>query len=79
MCMAEIARVSRKGQVVIPVHIRRKLRVSRLVTIKEEGGRIVMKPVMSLEDAFGIDGSKMLDVAREIVRDRRREIESERP
>lgn len=63
----------------IPADIRRKLRVSRLVAISEEGGTVVMRPVMSLEEAFGIDGNKMLDVAREIVRDRRREVESERP
>jgi virulence-associated protein VagC len=57
----------------------RRPRTKRLVVITEEGDRLVVKPTTSLEDAFGVDGEGMKDVAREISRDRRAEIESERP
>ena len=77
--MAVVARVSSKGQVVIPAEYRRKLRITRLVVISEEGDRLVVKPAASLEDAFGVDGERMKEVAREISRDRRAEVESERP
>lgn len=76
--MQAVARVSQKGQVVIPAEIRRRLHVSKLVVITEEDGSIIMRPATSLEDAFGIDGKKMLEVAREIVNERRREAEAER-
>jgi AbrB family looped-hinge helix DNA binding protein len=74
--MPAVARVSRKGQVVIPAELRKKLSITRLVVIREEGGKIVMEPVMSMEDAFGIDGEKMREIAREISGDRRAEVES---
>ncbi len=73
-----LARVSSKGQVVIPAELRRKLKITRLVVISEERGKVVVRPTMSLEDAFGIDGKKMREVAREISADRRREAESDR-
>jgi AbrB family looped-hinge helix DNA binding protein len=77
--MAVVAKVSSKGQVVIPVEYRRRLRITRLVVISEEGDKLVMKPTTSLEDAFGVDREGMKDVAREISKDRRAEVESERP
>jgi len=77
--MAVVAKVSSKGQVVIPAEYRRRLRITRLVVISEEGGKLVVKPTTSLEDAFGVDGEGMKDVARGISRDRRAEVESERP
>jgi AbrB family looped-hinge helix DNA binding protein len=77
--MQAVARVSRKGQVVIPAELRKKLNITRLVVIREEGGKVVMEPVMSMEDAFGIDGDKMREVAKEISRDRRAEVESGSP
>ncbi|MDG7012770.1 MAG: AbrB/MazE/SpoVT family DNA-binding domain-containing protein [Nitrososphaerota archaeon] len=77
--METLARVSSKGQVVIPAELRRKLKITRLVVISEEGGNVIVRPTMSLEDAFGVDGSKMRDVARGISTERRREAESERP
>jgi AbrB family looped-hinge helix DNA binding protein len=76
--MAVVAKVSSKGQVVIPAEYRRRLRITRLVVISEEGGRLIVKPTTSLEEAFGVDGEGMKDVAREISRDRRAEVESER-
>lgn len=76
--MAVVARVSSKGQVVIPAGYRRKLRISRLVVISQEGNKLVVKPAASLEDSFGVDGEAMRDVAREVSKDRRAEVESER-
>lgn len=77
--MTVVAKVSSKGQVVIPAEYRKRLRITRLVVISEEGDKLVVKPTASLEDAFGVDGDGMKEVAREISRDRRAEVESERP
>ncbi|MCL5672459.1 MAG: AbrB/MazE/SpoVT family DNA-binding domain-containing protein [Nitrososphaerota archaeon] len=76
--MAVVAKVSSKGQVVIPAEYRKKLRITRLVVISEEGGRLVVEPTASLEDAFGVDGGRMTEVAREISMDRRAEVEPQR-
>ena len=62
----------------IPAEYRKKLRITRLVVISEEGDKLVMRPTTSLEDAFGADGEGMMEVARGISRDRRAEAESER-
>ena len=67
-----------KGQVVIPAKLRHKLRISGTVMIKEENGRIILEPSMSMEEAFGTGGKEMRQVAKEISRDRRKEVESER-
>ena len=77
--MAVVVKVSSKGQVVIPAEYRKRLRITRLVVISDEGDRPVVKPTASLEDAFGVDGEGMRDVARGISRDRLAEVESERP
>lgn len=75
--MKKAVRVSSKGQVVIPVKMRRKFNIKKMVAFKEERGRIYIEPVMTMEDAFGIDGEGMYEVAREISRARRKEIELE--
>jgi AbrB family looped-hinge helix DNA binding protein len=76
--MKKLARVSSKGQVVIPAQLRRRLKISRTVMIEEENGRIVLEPSASMEEAFGSGGKEMRHVAIEISRDRRAEVESER-
>lgn len=76
--MQKLARVSSKGQVVIPAKIRRKLKISRTVLIREEKGRVILEPSMSMEEAFGSGGKIMRQVAIEISRDRRKEVRSER-
>jgi len=75
--MKKTMHVSSKGQVVIPVEIRRKLHIKKMVAFKEERGRIYIEPVMTFEDAFGIGGKAMYEVAREISKDRIKEIELE--
>ena len=76
--MNKLGRVSSKGQVVIPAELREKLKITRTVLIREEGGKIIMEPWVSMEEAFGSGGKEMIDAAMEISRDRRREVESER-
>jgi len=72
-----VVKVSKKGQVVIPVEIRRKFNIRDRVVIKadEEGIRII--PLVPLEELFGADGDVMRDVAREIVRERLEELRRE--
>ena len=75
--MKKAVRVSSKGQVVIPVEIRRKFNLKKMVSFKEHEGKVYIEPVMTMEDAFGIDGEGMYEVAKEISRARRKEIELE--
>lgn len=76
--MQKLVPVSSKGQVVIPAPMRKKLKIGRAVVIKEEGHVLLMEPSRTMEESFGAGGREMLDVAREISRARRREVESER-
>ena len=75
--MKKTVRVSTKGQVVIPVEIRRKFNIKKMVAFKEHKGKVYIEPVMTMEDAFGIGGEGMYEVAREISKDRINEIELE--
>lgn len=75
--MKKMVRVSSKGQVVIPIDIRKKFNIKKMVAFKEERGKIYIEPVMTFEDAFGIDGEGMYEVAREISKARRKEVELE--
>ena len=72
--MAEIT-ITRKSQVTIPVEVRKKLGLEEgmRVTVWQEGGRVVMKPLPSIL-SFGGSGAgkaapremkKMLDKLRE--------------
>lgn len=76
--MEKVVPVSSKGQIVIPAPLRKKHKIGRAVVIRDEGGRILVEPSRSMEESFGAGGDAMLDVAREISRDRRKEVESER-
>jgi AbrB family looped-hinge helix DNA binding protein len=76
--MSRVVPVSRKGQVVIPAALRKKHGIGRTVIIADEGGKITIEPSLSMEESFGADGDAMLDVARGISKERRREVESER-
>jgi AbrB family looped-hinge helix DNA binding protein len=76
--MEKVVPVSSKGQVVIPAPLRKKFKIGRAVVIRDEGGRILLEPSRSMEESFGAGGDEMLEVALEISRDRRKEVESER-
>jgi AbrB family looped-hinge helix DNA binding protein len=67
--------VSSRGQIVIPAQLRRRLKISRTVFIKEEDGKIILEPAATMEEAFGTGGKEMHRVAVDISRDRRREVE----
>jgi len=72
--MRYIVKVSRKGQVVIPVKIRKKYNIRDKVVIKadEEGIKII--PLIPLDEMFGIDGDIMREIAKEIIEERLEEI-----
>ena len=76
--MNKLGRVSSKGQLVIPAELREKLKITKRID-HGRGGKIVMEPWVLMEEAFGSGGKEMIDAAIEISRDRKREVESERP
>ena len=68
-------KVHKKGIVVIPAEVRRKYGIVEgmfLELIEEEDGiKLIKSP--SLEEAFGIDGEKALEVVKLIEKERKRE------
>jgi AbrB family looped-hinge helix DNA binding protein len=74
----KLARVSSKGQVVIPANIRRKHKITKTVLIKEEKGKIILERAKSFEESFGDGGEAARQAAIEISLDRRKEVESQR-
>ncbi len=69
--------VSKKGQVVIPADIRRRMNIRRKVLFTEEKGKILIEPLLSMEEAFGTGGRVMYVVAKEISKERRAEAKFE--
>lgn len=76
--MKKLVPVSAKGQVVIPAPMRKKLNIGRAVVIRDKGGLIVLEPSKTMEESFGAGGEEMIEVAQEISKARRTEVESER-
>jgi len=72
-----IVKVSEKGQVVIPVGIRRKFGIKREVAFIDEEDKVTLIPITPMEEAFGMDGDIMREIAREISEARRRELKLE--
>jgi len=75
--MEYILKVSRKGQIVIPVEVRRKFKIGSKVILKIDNEEIKLVPFIDMKEAFGIDGEKMLEVAKSILRDKERELKLE--
>ena len=72
-------KVHRKGLIVIPAEIRRRLGIyegSYLELVVEANSIRLLVP-RSLREAFGIDGEKAIEVARLISASRRAEVEEE--
>ena len=69
---------SSKAQVVIPAKIRKKLGRPKTLLVREENGKIILEPALSFKDAFGTGGREAAEIAVEISRDRRKEVESKR-
>ncbi len=70
-------KVHRKGVIVIPAEVRRRLGIvegSHLELVVDDDGIRLIVP-RSLEEAFGVDGEKALEVARLIAESRRAEVE----
>lgn len=72
-------KVYRKGLVVIPAEVRRKLGIyeGMILELKVENNSIVLIPPKTLKDAFGADGDKALEVAKLIVELRKKEVRRE--
>ena len=76
----EIVRVSQKGQATIPKSLREKFGIETPgeVFVYEEGNRIVLEPVPSLEDLGGIhadtdrEPGEVLEKVRELKEDEQR-------
>ncbi len=77
MAKTYVVKISKKGQVSIPAELRRKYGFSDKAVFIDEGGVITIIPLIDMEDAFGLDGEVMLEIAREIVKAREKEIELE--
>jgi AbrB family looped-hinge helix DNA binding protein len=80
----EVVRVSRKGQATIPKPLREKFGIETPgeVFVYEEGGRIVVEPVPSLEELHGVhtgdhEPGEVLEKVRE-MKDEERRREDER-
>ena len=72
-------KVHRKGLIVIPVEVRRKLGIveGSYVELVVEGDTIRIIVPKTLRDTFGVDGEKALEVARLITASRRKEVSEE--
>lgn len=72
-------KVHRKGLIVIPVEVRRRLGIveGSYVELVVEGDTIRIIVPKTLRDAFGVDGEKALEVARLITASRRKEVSEE--
>ena len=72
-------KVHRKGLIVIPVEVRRRLGIveGSYVELVVEGDAIRIIVPKTLRDAFGVDGEKALEVARLITASRRKEVGEE--
>ena len=72
-----VVKVTKKGQITIPIDIRKKYNIRDRVAVLDEDGRITIIPVYDLEALFGIDKGKGIEMAKEHLRDKKREIELE--
>jgi AbrB family looped-hinge helix DNA binding protein len=76
--MQKLVSLSSRGQVVIPAKIRKKLGKPKTLLLREEGGKIILEPALSFKDAFGTGGREAAEIALEISKDRRKEVELDR-
>jgi len=69
-----IMSVTRKGQVTIPTDLRKKYKIKDKVLVLDEGNHIMIIPIHNLEDLFGIDKEIGIEIAKELQRDKKREV-----
>ena len=72
-------KVYRKGLVVIPAEVRRRLGIyeDMILELKVENNSTVLTLPKTLKDAFGVNGDKALKVAKLIIESRKKEVEKE--
>ncbi|QGA55260.1 AbrB/MazE/SpoVT family DNA-binding domain-containing protein [Sulfolobus sp. E5-1-F] len=72
-------KVYKKGIIVIPKEIREKLGIKEgdIIELVVNGDKISIEKPLTLLDLFGIDGDDALEIAKEIVKERRKEVERE--
>lgn len=72
-------KVHKKGIVVIPKEVRDKLgiRDGDFLELVVEGDRVTVEKPKTLLDLFGIDGELGVELARQLMEERRREVEKE--
>ena len=72
-------KVHRKGVIVIPAEVRRRLNITEnsYLELEVEGDKIILKKTMTLLDAFGVDKDLGDLPLRELERLRREEVEKE--
>ena len=75
--MEYILPVSKDGEIVIPDEVRRMFNIKSRVLLKVEDGEIKIIPFVDLKEAFGIDGEKMYEVAKELLKEKKRELNLE--
>jgi AbrB family looped-hinge helix DNA binding protein len=73
------AKVYKKGIIVIPKEVREKLGIKEgdVIELVVDIDKITLNKPVTLLDLFGIDGDKATEVAKEIVKERRKEVERE--
>lgn len=72
-------KVHKKGVIVIPAEIRKKLNITEgsVLELEVEDNKIVIKKAMTLLDAFGVDRNLGEALLKEYERYKREEIEKE--
>ena len=72
-------KVHRKGVIIIPAEVRRKLNITEnsYLELEVEGDKIVLRKTMTLLDAFGVDRDLGEALLKEYERYKREEIEKE--
>lgn len=57
----KVTKVTRKGQITIPASYRKKykIREGQKVAFKEERGKLIIEPILRIEDLAGIDAGRI--------------------
>lgn len=79
----DIVHVTSKGQATIPIHLRARFGITApgRVRFTEEGGRLVVRPVRTVDDMMGSlrrKGRRGPSLVSTLRRERRRDLEAER-
>jgi transcriptional regulator, AbrB family len=72
-------KVHKKGIIVIPAEVRRRLNIKEgsVIELEVEGDKIILKRKLTLLDAYGIDKEMGDSTVKELEKLRKREVEKE--